>query len=866
MRIAPVALTLSFALVACPRPPAPPAATTTARVAPPSAVPDATAVTIRVNPALPIRKFDKRLLLGTNIAIWHRRETFADARVQEQFGQTAIGLIRMPGGSASDQYFWNGNGVRSGNEVDRAKYDAKAHRWAIDYSDWKPGFNGFWGFPSDVATAKLEAWHGHVNVKDQHEFIARLGAQAVVTVNAGTGTPRDAAEWVRWAKKMQYDVRYWEIGNELGGDWESGTLRPDGTKMDGALYGKIYADFARAMKQADPAAQVGSQGGVDFIEGALGQEGVPVDFVTFHDYYNAEGNSPAARFKTLDRIRGQIREVREAIEKHRPGSDIPIGITEYNCKLFEDAVTSDVFSGLWTVAAIGEMLYGGLDFATQWDAFTQKQKTGGGHGFMIEQGAVPKAEYWALYLMSHSLGSELLPVEDSSDALRTYASRDAEGAVHLIVVNTSEEEPFRATIDLGETPIAPVAHGMRFSYREYAWDPDGFAPLYNNGPTRFAFGIGAGAELVVPPFSAVSVRFDPPTGKPLLAVRGPAEISTMPGHPAPVVIEAFDAQGKPAADVTVHADLAASSLAITPETVTTDADGRARFTVSASGVASGQLHFAGPGFAPASLHVQAVTPTLLVYGPDAAPREEPPQFLAAARYTDGEHQRLLNTFDAAGSYALTDGASNALEFTNGFARFRPQAQEAGAYTVEVTAGALRGQAPLRLFDTERENVVLFPFDDAELPETFEGKGEFRVNQGVRANQGVLEIIAKDVSGWTQDVVNITKLDQVDALDRANVVALSVDVMRPEQLELGGGWASLIFVLQSHDNYWMPLGELKLGELTPGEWKHVELPLTEAQQASMMAFFKIVTVLNSGDKTNGSLFLDNLGFVVNTRKQ
>jgi hypothetical protein len=105
-----------------------------------------------------------------------------------------------------------------------------------------------------------------------------------------------------------------------------------------------------------------------------------------------------------------------------------LGIIEYNCKLFEDAGTSDVFSGLWTIAAIGEMLYGGLDFAPQWDAFTQKRKTGGGHGFRIEQGAIPKAEYWALHLLSHYLGSELLPVEDSADALRTYASRDANGA------------------------------------------------------------------------------------------------------------------------------------------------------------------------------------------------------------------------------------------------------------------------------------------------------------------------------------------------------------------------------------------------------------------------------------------------------
>jgi hypothetical protein len=240
--------------------------------------------------------------------------------------------------------------------------------------------------------------------------------------------------------------------------------------------------------------------------------------------------------------------------------------------------------------------------------------------------------------------------------------------------------------------------------------------------------------------------------------------------------------------------------------------------------------------------------------------------LVAARYADGKHYRLLDTFNAAGSYTVSGLAPAALKLIDGLARFQPTAEEAGSYTIEVTAGALRGQAPLRLFDTEKETVVLFPFDDTKLPETFGGKGVFRVNQGVRANQGVLEIVARDVTGWTQDVVNVSKLDEIPSLDREHIEALAVDVMRPEGLELGGGWGSLIFVLQSHDNYWMPLPEVKLGELEPGKWKHLELALTDAQKVSMKALFQIVTVLNTGDKTNGNLYLDNLGFVVQSRKE
>ena len=813
-----------------------------------------------------MRNFDKRLLLGTNIAIWHHPETFNDPRVKAYFEQASIGLVRMPGGSTSDQYFWNGNGVRSGNTVDRTKY--KAHRWAIDYSDWKPGFSGFWGFPKDTKTAKLETWHGHANVKDQHEFIRRVGAQALVTVNAGTGTPKDAAEWVRWARQMDYDVRYWEVGNELGGDWESGTVRPDGKRMDGKMYGEIYAQFAAAMKAVDADAKVGSQGGVDFIEGALSHHEVPVDFVTFHDYYNAEGNTIAARFKTLERIRKQISDIRQAIEKHRPGADIPIGITEYNCKLFEDEGTSDVFSGLWTVAAVGEMLYGGLDFATQWDAFTQKRDNGGGHGFMIEMGVVPKAEYWALHLLSQFLGSELLAVEDSSDDLRTYASRDPSGALFLVAVNTSQDAAYTASVDLGGANVAPVATGMRFSYHEYAWDPDLFAPLYNNGPTRFRVGNAGTPRIELPPFSATAMRFEPASSSPALVVEGPEDIFVAAGHRAELVVEAFDTKGQPASGVELRVALeglpGVEGTTVAPRT---DDTGRARIGVSASGQAhQGYLLVSAPGYVSQKHSLQVLSSALLIHGPKKLPTRQEASFLVASRYRDQAGQyRLQNAFSVDGTFGIAGREEQPLRFEGGLARFVLGVPKAGEYTVKVTAGELSAEAQVAFFDTERKNTTVLTFDGQQLPHSLEGKGPYQTNHGISANQGVLELVVDGITGWTQDRLAIGELDKVSGLDRENIVALAVDILRPRDLDLGQ-WASLIFVLQSHDNYWMPLPEVKLQELTPGEWKHVELELSDQQRSSMKAFFKVITAVNSGTKLKGSLYFDNLGFVVRTERK
>ena len=219
-----------------------------------------------------------------------------------------------------------------------------------------------------------------------------------------------------------------------------------------------------------------------------------------------------------------------------------------------------------------------------------------------------------------------------------------------------------------------------------------------------------------------------------------------------------------------------------------------------------------------------MTPALLVHGPTKLPTDQEARFVAASRYRDqGGHHRLENTLSIDGAFGVTGQPEQPLRFEGGLARFAVRAPKAGDYTVEVTAAELSAKAQVAFFETERKTTTVLTFDGQQIPDSLSGKGPYRVNHGVRANQGVLELVVDDVTGWTQDRLAIGELDKVSDLDRRNIVALAVDVLRPRDLDLGQ-WASLIFVLQSHDNYWMPLPEVKLHELVPGEWKLVELEL------------------------------------------
>jgi hypothetical protein len=165
-------------------------------------------------------------LLGTNIALWYEPENLANEEFTALMKDWSPGLIRLPGGSWSNEYYWNGNGVRSGwDAFDHSKF--KDGRWEVDYSGYAPGFR------IHGTEQHLSDYHGVIDVKREHEIAESLGADQLVTVNVGTGTERMAVEWLKWAKQEGFSVPYWEIGNELNGQWEVGHFLPDGTGMTG---------------------------------------------------------------------------------------------------------------------------------------------------------------------------------------------------------------------------------------------------------------------------------------------------------------------------------------------------------------------------------------------------------------------------------------------------------------------------------------------------------------------------------------------------------------------------------------------------------------------------------------------------------
>lgn len=155
-------------------------------------------------------------------------------------------LLRWPGGNFVSGYRW-----RSG----------------IGPRDYRP-------------TVPNPAWGGlethHFGTDEFMEFCRRVGAAPHICVNAGDGTPDEAAAWVQYCNgsvdtpmgalraanghPKPYNVRVWEIGNELYGSWQIG-------HTDAAGNARRFVEFRKAMLAADSTIEIIATGKGDQFVG-----------------------------------------------------------------------------------------------------------------------------------------------------------------------------------------------------------------------------------------------------------------------------------------------------------------------------------------------------------------------------------------------------------------------------------------------------------------------------------------------------------------------------------------------------------------------------------------------------------------------
>ena len=213
-------------------------------------------------------------------------------------------------------------------------------RFAGNYSSgyhWRDGV----GPRESRPTVRNVAWHG----VDSHQFgtddflnlCHLLGATPQIGVNAGNGTPEEAAAWVHYCNDITPTnktrrVPVWEIGNELYGGWQIGHTDAPGNAAR-------FVQFRDAMLKADPGIKILATGqgdeflpdGIarqnewngDVLRAAIADGGQAPDYLSIHplvpfgglggkpyaDQYEAAMSHPAFMDGTL--LPGMVRQITE---------------------------------------------------------------------------------------------------------------------------------------------------------------------------------------------------------------------------------------------------------------------------------------------------------------------------------------------------------------------------------------------------------------------------------------------------------------------------------------------------------------------------------------------------------------------------
>ncbi len=461
---------------------------------------------------------------GANTATWdgHLNDASTRTRLQEA-GMLAL---RWPGGSTSDTYHWASDPTGNAN------------------------FN---------------------------KLATNLNAQAFITVNYGSGTSNEAAAWVLSENVTNHcGFKYWEIGNECYGSWE--TNLNDSTH-DPFTYATRAADYFQAMKNADHTIKIGvvvapgedsfsnnathfetnprtgnkHYGWTPIVLATLKNLGITPDFVVYHFYpqFSSGGSVASAESDPL-LLQASVNWANDAADLRQQitdyfgpgGTNIELVCTENNCDSGAMGKQStSVVNALYLADNIGQILKTEFRSYVWWDAHNGSDTTGsfdptlygwranGDYG-LLSAANVRYPTFYAEKLAQYFArpNDSVLPASSDYLMLSAYAVRRTNGALTMLVINKDSAATFNTQI--GITNYQPNARATIQSYgipQDEATRTNGAAALQDISQTNF-LSAGTNFNYPFPPYSLTLFTFAPaapqlaaftdPQGKFVLQLQG----------------------------------------------------------------------------------------------------------------------------------------------------------------------------------------------------------------------------------------------------------------------------------------------------------------------------------------------------------
>ncbi|KIC95877.1 alpha-L-arabinofuranosidase [Flavihumibacter solisilvae] len=399
-----------------------------------------------------------RSIAGNNANLW-MTQMVTESPLVTHLSQLQPQIIRFPGGSISDVYFWNAMpGVPPVYTPSQ-----------LVKSDGTREIAGFW------FGRNQESWT--LSLDNYYQVLKQTHNTGMITVNYGFaryGTASDpvaaaahlAADWVRYDNGR---TRYWEVGNENFGEWEAGyridrAVNKDGQSeyISGELYGRHFRVFADSMRKA--AAEKGATIYIGAVlydsepqswqtntirtwnSGVCTEAGSTADYFIVHNYftpYNQQTNAANILSSALTETGKVMNHVKSAL-RSAGVEDKPIALTEWNINAVGQKQQVSFVNGMHAVMVIGESIKSKYGMTSRWD-LANGWSNGDDHGLFNngdEPDGVPKwnprPAFYYLYYFQKFFGDRMVSTSlAETNAIKAYASTFSSGQSGIVLVNTS---------------------------------------------------------------------------------------------------------------------------------------------------------------------------------------------------------------------------------------------------------------------------------------------------------------------------------------------------------------------------------------------------------------------------------------------
>ncbi|HXC99325.1 MAG TPA: alpha-L-arabinofuranosidase [Verrucomicrobiae bacterium] len=517
-------------------------------------------VHLSVNAAQSIRTADARWF-GMNVAVWD--SVFDSPQTVTQLTNMGARALRFPGGSDSDDYHWVSN-----------RQDANTWTWntsVASFIDVITNMNGQAmttvnygsGFTNEAA-----AWVAYANASSGNSQSLGLDPNghswltATYWANLRAAAPLatdDGRNFLRISRTAPLGFKYWEIGNEEYGSWETDS---NSLPHDPYTYALRARDYISLMKAVDPTIKIGVVvtpgedsyanytnhpafnartgqthfGWTPVLLATLKSLSVTPDFVIHHRYPQSPGGeTDEGLLLSTSGWATDAANLRQMISDYSgsTGTNIEIICTENNSVSSNPGKQStSLVNGLFFADGLAQLMQTEINGLFWWNFRNGGDSFGGNtnaslYGWRMygDYGVTEGTDYYPPYYTARLMQDFVQPgdtvISATSDyvLLPAYAVRRQDGSMTILAINKDPSNTITGHLAL--SGFSPASAGTIYSYGI----PQDNAAEFGTGSPDVAqinlSGAGTNFSYAFPPYSATVLALSP----------GPASLLAIPPLP-----------------------------------------------------------------------------------------------------------------------------------------------------------------------------------------------------------------------------------------------------------------------------------------------------------------------------------------------